>query len=105
MFYGTVIMVIGMGLILSGWYSLYRQSGSEGFARSGLYAYSRHPQYVGFVMLIMGWFVGWPTLITVVFSPILIYKYIKAARKEEEYMIAQFGQAYIKYKGNTPFLI
>jgi len=105
MFYGTVIMVIGMGLILWGWYSLYRQSSHESFARAGLYSYSRHPQYVGFIMLILGWFIGWPTILTLVFSPILIYKYVKAARKEEEYMSGQFGTDYIEYKNYIPFLI
>ena len=105
MVYGTVLMSIGMLLILFGWYSLYRQSKLPGFAQGGLYSLSRHPQYVGFILLILGWFVGWPTILTVVFSPILIYKYIDASRKEEQGMVAQFGSSYEAYRRQTPFFI
>ncbi|MDO8668492.1 MAG: methyltransferase [bacterium] len=104
MLYGAVLMILGMIMIISGWYSLYRQSKQGGFARNGLYAYSRNPQYVGFIFLILGWFFGWPTIITVIFSPILIYKYIRAARAEEKEMLALYSD-YAEYKKQTPFLI
>ena len=105
MVYGAVLMALGMLLIILGWHSLYRQSKRPGFARDGLYAFSRHPQYVGFILLIVGWFVGWPTILTVVFSPVLIWKYIAAARSEERYLVAQFGRAYDEYRRLTPFLV
>jgi methanethiol S-methyltransferase len=105
MAYGAVLMAIGAGLIAAGWISLYRRSKSPGFSRSGLYAVSRHPQYLGFILLILGWFFGWPTILTLVFSPILIYKYLRAAWAEEKDMLLLFGNAYVDYKKITPFLI
>lgn len=105
MVYGSVLMIAGAGLIIIGWWSLYRQAKKQSFADSGVYALSRHPQYLGFLMLIIGWFIGWPTILTIIFSPILIYKYIQAAGKEEKYMMNQFGEQYLNYSKNTPFFL
>jgi protein-S-isoprenylcysteine O-methyltransferase Ste14 len=105
MTYGLVVMLIGMALIVAGWVSLYSQVRQPGFASKGIYRYSRHPQYLGFVLLVLGWFFGWPTILTVIFSPILVVKYIKAARSEEADMLQLYGEAYEAYRRSTPFLI
>jgi protein-S-isoprenylcysteine O-methyltransferase Ste14 len=105
MTYGLVVMLIGMALIVVGWVSLYTQVRQPGFASKGIYQYSRHPQYLGFVLLVMGWFFGWPTILTVIFSPILVVKYIKAARSEEADMLQLYGEEYRDYMRETPFLI
>lgn len=107
MAYGAILMAVGMLLIAFGWWSLYRQMKTQpdAFARTGLYAISRHPQYLGFILLILGWFIGWPTILTIIFSPILIYKYVKAARSEEQDAIAVFGSSYEDYRQTTPFLV
>jgi len=105
MTYGLVVMLIGMALIVFGWVSLYTQVRQPGFASKGIYQYSRHPQYLGFVLLVMGWFFGWPTILTVIFSPILVVKYIKAARSEEADMLRLYGEEYADYMRETPFLI
>jgi protein-S-isoprenylcysteine O-methyltransferase Ste14 len=107
MLYGTALMLIGAALIIAGWYQLYRHTkeGGRVFVRSGLYRYSRHPQYAGFILLILGWLFGWPTILTLVFAPVLIYKYIKAARAEEGDMAARYGGEYRKYRSGVLFLI
>jgi len=105
MTYGLVVMLIGMALIMAGWVSLYTQVRQPVFARKGIYRYSRHPQYLGFVLLVLGWFFGWPTILTVIFSPILVVKYIKAARSEEADMLQLYGEEYAVYIEGTPFLI
>lgn len=105
MAYGAVLMILGILFIAFGWWSLYRQAEKCAFAKDGLYAVSRHPQYLGFILLILGWFFGWPTILTAIFSPILIYKYIKAAKSEEKDAEAVFGAAYAEYEKTTPFMI
>lgn len=105
MFYGAILMTLGIVFIALGWWSLYRQAKRGTFAQTGLYAFSRHPQYLGFVLVLAGWFFGWPTIITIIFSPILIYKYVKAARSEEKDMEIFFGEAYRDYCQKTPFLV
>jgi len=69
MTYGLGLMLVGTVLIIIGWQSLYRQASKPGFAQNGVYRVSRHPQYVGFILLVMGWFFGWPTILTLIFSP------------------------------------
>ena len=56
MTYGLILMMIGMALILIWWQSLYRQAEQPSFARKGIYNFSRHPQYLGFILLVLGWF-------------------------------------------------
>lgn len=105
MVYGAILMTMGIILISVGWWSLYRQAKKNAFAKTGVYSICRHPQYLGFILLILGWFFGWPTIITVIFSPILIYKYIKAAKIEEKDSEVIFGNEYKNYLETTPFLI
>ena len=45
--------------------------------QTGIYKYSRHPQYFGFLLVIVGWVIVWPSLLTIALSPILIFSYIK----------------------------
>ena len=105
MTYGLGLMLLGILLIIIGWRSLYRQASKPGFAREGVYRVSRHPQYVGFILLVMGWFFGWPTILTIIFSPILVFRYVAAARAEEKDMIQIYGEPYRNYLRSTPFLI
>jgi protein-S-isoprenylcysteine O-methyltransferase Ste14 len=104
MAYGSVLMAFGLALISIGWQSLYRQAKGGAFAHTGVYALSRHPQYLGFILLILGWLIGWPTIITAVFSPLLIFKYLRAAKAEERDALTLFGERYADYLKKTPFL-
>ena len=82
--------------------SLYEVQRKHRLATSGLYARIRHPQYVGFVMILLGFLLQWPTLLTLGMFPILVYMYYRLAIREEQDMLAQFGDAYRKYKAQTP---
>lgn len=103
MTYGAVLMVIGAFLITLGWVTLYRSVKKEGLVTSGIYSYSRHPQYFGFIFIIVGWLIGWPTILTVIMAPILIYMYIRLSKTEEKEMIAVYE--YQEYKEKVPFFI
>jgi protein-S-isoprenylcysteine O-methyltransferase Ste14 len=103
MLYASILIVIGTIFIIVGWITLYRKIKKEELVTTGIYSYSRHPQYFGFLLIIIGWLVGWPTFLTVIFSAILIYKYIKVCKVEEK----ELGhiKEYEKYKNEVPFLI
>lgn len=92
MTYGAVLIGAGVLLICWGWSVLYSRGASGGIVASGLYSWSRHPQYLGFIMIILGWIIGWPSLITLLFGPVLIWKYVKVARVEEEELGIEEGQ-------------
>lgn len=103
MLYASVLIVIGTIFIIVGWVTLYRKIKKEELVTTGIYSYSRHPQYFGFILIIIGWLVGWPTILTVIFSLILIYKYVKVCKVEEKEL--EHIKKYQKYKNDVSFLI
>ena len=103
MVYGTVLMVIGTVLVILGWVTLYRNVKKDRLVTRGIYSISRNPQYLGFILIIAGWLVGWPTLLTVIFAPILIFVYLRLCRKEEDEIAHLPG--FEKYMKRVPLVI
>ena len=58
----NVMIFAGGILIANGWNAIHAKK--KGLVTDGPYAYVRHPQYVGFVSIIVGFLIQWPTLIT-----------------------------------------
>jgi protein-S-isoprenylcysteine O-methyltransferase Ste14 len=101
---GIAITVTGMLIVAAGWITIYRNR--NGLVTSGIYSYSRHPQYLGIMLIALGWFVGWPTLLTTAILPILIYTYYKLAKEEEDEAAEEFGkEKYDEYRKNSRLLI
>ncbi|MBN1389039.1 MAG: DUF1295 domain-containing protein [Candidatus Thermoplasmatota archaeon] len=103
MIYGSVLMIAGTIIVVVGWVTLYRRIDREGLVTTGIYSISRHPQYLGFIMVIYGWVVGWTTPLTVVFGSILMIVYVRTCMKEEREMGGDHD--YGSYRKRTPFLI
>jgi methanethiol S-methyltransferase len=101
------VVFIGGGFILlaNAWTVLYRAQRSRGLATTGPYARVRHPQYVGFVLIMFGFLLQWPTLVTLGMFPILVFMYARLALREEQEVLAQFGEAYKSYMARTPRFI
>ncbi len=97
-------VLIGGGFILlvAAWHVLYTAQRDHQLAVSGPYALVRHPQYVGFVLIMLGFLFQWPTLLTLIMFPILVVMYIRLARREERDAMAEFGPAYVAYAAMTP---
>ncbi|HMS23143.1 MAG TPA: isoprenylcysteine carboxylmethyltransferase family protein [Candidatus Levybacteria bacterium] len=95
---------IGGGFIMlsSAWEKLYKAQKAHTLATTGLYARIRHPQYVGFVAIMFGFLIQWPTLVTLVMFPILVFMYAKLAKLEEKEMEKTFGKEYENYAKKTP---
>ena len=98
---------IGAGFILisAAWKVLYDAQQKRTLATTGAYSYVRHPQYVGFIMVMFGFLVQWPTILTLAMFPVLTVMYVKLARTEERDAIAEFGAAYKKYAAEVPGFI
>lgn len=92
-------------LISSAWRVLYAAQRSGELATTGPYARVRHPQYAGFVLVMLGFLVQWPTLLTLVMFPVLVWMYVHLAREEERETIAEFGEAYLEYARRVPAFI
>lgn len=98
----NILILAGFWLLAAAWRVLYAAQGSHVLATSGPYAKIRHPQYVGFVAIMFGFLLQWPTLITVAMFPIMVWVYGRLARREEAEMEQEFGDDYRAYKRRTP---
>ncbi|HTM74647.1 MAG TPA: isoprenylcysteine carboxylmethyltransferase family protein [Pseudolabrys sp.] len=98
---------IGGGFILisAAWKVLYDAQQKRSLATTGPYSYVRHPQYVGFIMVMFGFLLQWPTILTLAMFPVLTFMYVKLAKTEERDTIAEFGSAYTKYANEVPGFI
>ncbi len=95
---------IGGGFILlsAAWKVLYQAQRNHQLAITGPYAKIRHPQYDAFVLIMFGFLLQWPTLLTLLMFPVLVYMYVRLARREEEEALREFGEAYREYMARTP---
>jgi protein-S-isoprenylcysteine O-methyltransferase Ste14 len=95
---------IGGGFILlaNAWKVLYAAQRSRTLATTGPYARVRHPQYAGFVLIMFGFLLQWPTILTLVMFPVLVTMYVRLARREEREVRVEFGDAYARYAARTP---
>lgn len=97
-------VLIGGGFILiaASWRVLYEAQRHSTLATSGPYSYVRHPQYVGFILVLAGFLAQWPTLLTLAMFPVLVVMYVRLAKQEEAESRATFGQAYDAYAARVP---
>ena len=100
-----VLIFAGFILLASAWRLLYKAQKEHSLATTGAYAYVRHPQYAGFILIMMGFLLQWPTILTLAMFPILVVMYVKLAHREERDAIKEFGEAYIRYAEATPGFI
>jgi protein-S-isoprenylcysteine O-methyltransferase Ste14 len=92
----------GFWLLSAAWDVLHKAQKGHRLATSGVYASIRHPQYVAFIVIMIGFVLQWPTILTLVMFPILIFMYTRLALSEEQEMHAQFGAEYDGYAARTP---
>jgi protein-S-isoprenylcysteine O-methyltransferase Ste14 len=103
-FHMLSFMFIGGGFILIsvGWKALYDAQQNRTLATSGPYSYVRHPQYVGFILVMFGFLLQWPTILTLAMFPVLVAMYVHLAHQEEKDARAEFGAEYDRYSVETP---
>ncbi|RST85462.1 isoprenylcysteine carboxylmethyltransferase family protein [Aquibium carbonis] len=92
----------GFVLISAGWKVLYEAQRRGALATTGVYARMRHPQYVGFVLVMFGFLLQWPTLLTLAMFPVLVFMYWRLALREEREVLAEHGEAYARYMKEVP---
>ncbi|MDH5211589.1 MAG: isoprenylcysteine carboxylmethyltransferase family protein, partial [Betaproteobacteria bacterium] len=98
----NILILGGFWVLAVAWKVLYEAQRAGRLATTGAYARVRHPQYVGFVLIMTGFLLQWPTLVTLAMYPVLIFMYARLAKREEVEMLAQFGEAYRRYKEAVP---
>jgi protein-S-isoprenylcysteine O-methyltransferase Ste14 len=97
-----VFIVGGFWLLASAWNVLYTAQTTHTLATTCPYARIRHPQYVAFVLIMFGFLLQWPTLLTAVMFPVLVFMYVRLANREEREIEREFGDTYRRYVARTP---
>lgn len=92
----------GFYLLARAWPVLYDAQRSGRLAVAGPYARIRHPQYLGFLLILLGFLFQWPTLLTLAMFPVLAFMYLRLARAEEHEARERFGAEYERYAARTP---
>ncbi len=92
----------GFWLLAAAWRVLYEAQREHRLAVTGPYARIRHPQYVAFILIMFGFLLQWPTILTLLMFPVLVYMYVRLARREEREVATEFGAAYARYADATP---
>lgn len=101
----SILILAGFVLLARAWTVLYQAQVRGQLAIAGPYTYVRHPQYMGFVIIMLGFLAQWPTLLTLIMFPILVVMYIRLAHREEQEALVQFPNEYAVYMAVTPAFI
>ncbi len=106
----TVIHIISNGLTVIGFVIMWKgwkliHGAKDSLVMDGPYAYVRHPQYFGLFVIMIGMLIQWPTIITALMFPVLVFIYYRLSKKEEEEMIRTFGDEYKQYRVRVPMFI
>ena len=99
---GNLLIAGGFILLAAAWRVLYAAQQARQLATTGPYAHVRHPQYGAFILIMLGFLLQWPTVLTLAMAPILVWMYVRLGRREEREVRAEYGEAYARYAATTP---
>jgi protein-S-isoprenylcysteine O-methyltransferase Ste14 len=101
-----ILIFYGFSLLANAWNVLYKAQKNHTLATAGPYKrIRRHPQYIGFMVIMFGFLLQWPTLLTVIMFPILVWMYTRLAKSEEKDAQTEFGEQWDEYAKKTPAFI
>lgn len=90
-------------IIFFAWRQIYMSKGN--LVSGGIYRYLRHPQYFGFILITVALLLHWPTMVTLIMWPVLVFSYVRLAIREEAQLSRRFGEKYESYALKTPRFI
>lgn len=101
----NLLVFAGFIIIYQAWKVLYEAQRQGKLATSGWYARVRHPQYLGLIIVMTGFLLMWPTILTLAMYPVLLVVYYRLALLEERQVRAEFGMDYDDYAKDVPAFI
>lgn len=102
-FISNILVLAGFWIMWKGWKQVHGAKGE--LVTEGLYAYVRHPQYSGLFLVMVGMLIQWPTIITALMFPVLVYVYFRLSKREESEVFEAFGDEYRRYMKTVPMFI
>lgn len=96
-------LLIGGGFVLlaRAWHVLHEAQRRGQLATTGPYAAIRHPQYAAFIVIMLGFLLQWPTLLTLAMFPVLVWMYVRLARAEEREVAQEFPEEWRRWAERT----
>jgi protein-S-isoprenylcysteine O-methyltransferase Ste14 len=98
----NALIVGGFFLLAAAWDVLYKAQRAGQLATTGPYARVRHPQYDGFILIMLGFLLQWPTLLTLAMFPVLVLMYVRLGMHEDREARQTFGEKWERYAAQTP---
>jgi protein-S-isoprenylcysteine O-methyltransferase Ste14 len=98
----NILVLAGFVILYKAWRVLYAAQREGRLAVTGPYARVRHPQYGGFILILFGFLLQWPTLLTLIMFPVLVYMYSRLAQVEERDSRKAFGEEWDAYAQSVP---
>lgn len=98
----NVLIIAGFFIVANAWRVLYKAQRRHALATTGPYHYVRHPQYAGFILVMTGFLLQWPTFLTLLMYPVMVWMYVHLAKKEETEVRRDFGTEYAVYMRQVP---
>lgn len=98
----NALIFAGFLILAAAWNVLYKAQRARDLATTGPYARVRHPQYDGFIVIMLGFLFQWPTLLTLAMFPVLVTMYVRLAIHEEAEARLTFGERWNVYAARTP---
>jgi protein-S-isoprenylcysteine O-methyltransferase Ste14 len=92
----NLLILEGFILLSVAWPVLYKAQRQHQLATTGVYG------YVGFIAIMFGFLLQWPTILTLVMFPLLVWMYVRLAHAEEGEALRVFGRAYDHSAAVTP---
>jgi protein-S-isoprenylcysteine O-methyltransferase Ste14 len=80
------------------------QPGHE-LVTTGLYGTIRHPSYLGLIVMMLGWALGFRSLVGVLLALLAMIPLLARIRSEEALLAEHFGREYAAYRARTYRLI
>jgi protein-S-isoprenylcysteine O-methyltransferase Ste14 len=97
-----ILIVVGFGVSWQGHWLLFGKKLWPRLVTTGVFAYVRHPIYLGFILFYLGFVVGTMSLLSIIPWLLVVRLYVSMANFEERKLEERFGEEYLEYERRVP---
>ncbi len=98
-------IIVGMAARGYGLHFFYRVESDDDLNVGGLNAYVRHPMYSGVILVMVFLVLYSPSAKNIVFTAVTLAYLLVGISIEEQRLIAQFGERYLRYRREVKMLV